>query len=42
MLEGLAYLHEKGVLHRDIKSANLLMDSDGTVKLTDFGTSKYY
>lgn len=40
VLTGLAYLHEQGVIHRDIKGANLLTDKAGSVKLTDFGISK--
>ena len=35
---GLAYLHSKGVLHLDMKPANLLLISEGSVKICDFGT----
>lgn len=40
MVEGLVYLHSNRIVHRDMKCANVLVDNDGRIKLTDFGCSK--
>ena len=37
---GLAYVHERGMIHRDMKPANLLRDAAGTVKITDLGLAR--
>lgn len=42
MFEGLDYLHKRGVLHRDIKAANILISNTGQLKYADFGLARFY
>ena len=41
VVEGLIYCHSKGIVHRDIKLDNLLLDQYGNVKICDFGVSRH-
>jgi len=42
LLEGTAYLHSNWVLHRDLKTSNLLINNKGEVKICDFGLARQY
>ncbi|KAI3405748.2 BUR1 [Candida oxycetoniae] len=42
LLQGTQYIHEQNYLHRDIKAANILVDSNGVLKIADFGLARVY
>ncbi|WCJ34871.1 Protein kinase superfamily protein [Euphorbia peplus] len=42
LLRGLEHCHSRGILHRDIKGSNLLIDNNGILKIGDFGLATFY
>lgn len=42
LLSGIEHCHNHGVLHRDIKGSNLLIDNEGNLKIADFGLATFF
>ncbi|KAI9721369.1 MAG: serine/threonine protein kinase, CMGC, CDC2/CDK sub [Chrysothrix sp. TS-e1954] len=42
LLEGMRYLHDNRILHRDLKAANLLISNRGILQIADFGLARHY
>ena len=42
LIVSLQYIHQNSIIHRDIKPENIVFDSNGYIKVTDFGIAKTY
>jgi MAP/microtubule affinity-regulating kinase len=42
IISGVSYFHSKNIVHRDLKSENILFDQEMNVKIADFGFANYY
>ena len=42
LLSGLNFLHDQWIMHRDLKTSNLLLNNRGELKIADFGMARYY